>query len=76
MTIEQRRDNSKLIEIAVERISVKTQKLSIRTMDKRRNIIESKFPSRLKLFERESDLVDCNMFLEDSDEHNATKILI
>jgi hypothetical protein len=45
-------------------------------MEKRRNNLEFKFPSRLKLSKSESDLVNCNLFPEDYNEYNATKRLI
>ncbi len=70
---KQRRHNSKLTETIVERISEKTQKLNIRTLEKRHNNKEFKFPSMFELFESESDLVNYNIFHEDYDEYNATK---
>jgi hypothetical protein len=73
---KQGKHNSKLTETIVERISEKTQKLNIRTLEKRHNNKEFKFPSMLKLFESESDLVNYNIFHEDYDEYNATKTLI
>jgi hypothetical protein len=60
----------------VERIGVKTQKLNKRTLEKRNNNKESKFPSRLKLFESKSFLVDFNLFPKDYDEYNPAKRLI
>jgi hypothetical protein len=45
-------------------------------MEKRRNNIESKFPSKLELSESKSNLVDYNLFLGDYNEYNATKRLI
>ncbi len=71
-----RRDNSELIEIVVERISVKTQKISIRTLEKSSNNKESKFPCRFKLSKIENFLVDCNLFPKDYDEYNVAKKLI
>jgi hypothetical protein len=76
VNLEQGRDNSELTETMVERISMKTQKLNIRTLEKRNNNKKSKFPSRFELFESENNMVDCNMFLEDYNEYNATKRLI
>jgi hypothetical protein len=69
-------NNSKLIEIVVKRINVKTHKLNIKTFGKRRNSKESQFPSIIKLLKSNIDLEDCNLFLKDYNEHNATKILI
>jgi hypothetical protein len=72
---EQGKDNSELTKKMVERISVKTKKLSIRTLKKKNNSKESKFPSKPK-FESENNVVDCNMFVKDYSEYNATKKLI
>jgi hypothetical protein len=76
VNVEQRRDNSKLIETMVQRINVTMQKLSIGTLEKKNNCKESKFPSRFELFENKSDLVDYNVFLEVFDEYNVAKRLI
>ncbi len=57
----------------VKNISVTTQKLSIGTLEKRSNSKEFKFPSKLKLSKNESNMVDCNVFFEDFDEHNVAK---
>jgi hypothetical protein len=62
---KQGRNNSELIEIVVEGINVKTQKLNIRMLGKRCNSKMSQFPSIVQLFESKSDLEDYNMFLED-----------
>jgi hypothetical protein len=76
VNVEHGRHNSKLIEILVKRINVKTQKLSINILEKTHNNKEFKFPSMLKLFESESNLVDYNIFHEDYDKYNGTKTLI
>jgi len=73
---KQGRHNFELTKIVVERINVKTQKLSIRTLEKRSYRKEFQFPSIIKLFENESDLEDYNMFLEDYDEYNVANALI
>jgi hypothetical protein len=57
----------KLTEIVIERIRVKTQKLSIRAMGKKCNNIESQFPSIIVLSKSKSDMEKCNLFLEDYD---------
>jgi hypothetical protein len=38
--------------------------------------VDSQFPSIINMFESESNLEECNMFLEDYDEYNATKWLM
>ncbi len=73
MNEEHGRNSSQLIETIVKRISVKTQKLSLRTLGKRHNNKESQFPYIVQLSKRESDMEDCNMFLEDYNEYNAAK---
>jgi hypothetical protein len=65
--------NTKII---IKRISVKIQKLSIRTLGKKCNNKKSQFPFVVELFEIKSDLEDCNLFLEDYNEYNATNKLI
>ncbi len=52
---------------------MKTQKLSLRMLGKRHNNKESQFPYIVQLSKSESDLEDCNLFLEDYDEYNAVK---
>jgi hypothetical protein len=73
---EQRKNNSKLVETIIKRISVKTQKLSIRMLGKRCNSKESQFPSIIKMSKIENNLEDFNLFPKHYDEYNATKILI
>jgi hypothetical protein len=75
VNVEQGKHNYILIEAIIERINAKTQKLSIRKLEKICNN-KTKFPSMFKMSESKSDLVDCNMFLEDYDEYSAAKTLI
>jgi hypothetical protein len=70
---KQGKNNFELTEIVVERISVKTQKLSIKTFGKRCNSKNSQFPSIIKLFKSKSDLENCNLLLKDYNEYDATK---
>jgi hypothetical protein len=76
VNVEQGKHNYILIEAIIERINAKTQKLSIRKLEKICNNKKTKFPSMFKMSESKSDLVDCNMFLEDYDEYSAAKTLI
>jgi hypothetical protein len=55
---KQGENSSKLIEIVIESIDVKTQKLSIRTLGKRCNNKESQFPSIIKMSKSENDLTE------------------
>ncbi len=45
-------------------------------MGKKCNNTNSQFPSIVELFESESNVEECNLFHEDYNEYNATKILI
>ncbi len=73
---KQGRHGSELTKIIIERINVKTQKLSIKTLEEKHNNKKFKFPSMFKLFESESDLVDYNLLPKDYNEYNAAKTLI
>jgi hypothetical protein len=70
------RGSSELTKINIKRNNVKTQKLSIGTLEKRSNNKKSKFPSRLELSKIKNFLVDYNLFSKDYNEYNATKRLI
>lgn len=76
VNVEQRRNNFKMIETIVERISVTTQKLSIGMLEKINKCKESKFPSKLELFESKNNSINCNVFLEVFDEYNVVERLI
>jgi hypothetical protein len=45
-------------------------------MGKKCNSTKSQFPSIVELFESESNVEECNLFLEDYNEYNATMRLI
>jgi hypothetical protein len=66
---KQGKNSYKLIEIIIERINVKTQKLSIRTLGKKCNNKESQFPSIIKMSKNESDLEDCNETKRNNDNY-------
>jgi hypothetical protein len=52
---------------------VKTQKLKISMKGKKCKSKESQFPPIAKLYNDKNKLEDCNLFLEDYNEYNATK---
>ncbi len=52
---------------------MKTQKLKISMKGKKCKSKESQFPPIAKLYNDKNKLEDCNLFLEDYNEYNATK---
>lgn len=73
LKVEQAKNILKLTETFIKRIIVKTQKLKISMKGKKCKSKESQFPPIAKLYNDKNKLEDCNLFLEDYNEYNATK---
>jgi hypothetical protein len=75
VNVEQRRNNSKLTETIIERIIVKIKKAKYKNIGEVMQHKASQLPSIVELSKSENNLKNCNLFLEDYNEYNATKIL-